>query len=759
MKKNAVILVMLVSILLSFALVTAVGICNDHKKYQNIAVVFEQDPSLAPSPLSGEGTKNKPYLIDSAEALCKFRDHVNSGYAYTFEYVRQTVDIDLSHVENWQPIGIADSGNYFEGYYDGAGHCLRNLTVYDPNGFVGLFGCLSGTVVNLGIESGSITGLCIGSIAAVSGVSESRIINCYNKASLHAYRAGGIADHFGGTIYNCANFGEIDAVMPGGIIGYSGRVVDSFSPDIPAASPEFTGILGESCKKYSGDGYNAEKVCSLLNRRLDGITVNYLQGEATYRWQIDEGTLSFGKKDVNLFPLRFFVVSLCLIALTGLAIVLYFTRSKEGQPATGSRTLRSRFAAFCETVTASDNAKFRFLVCGILQVFWCMILAGVLCGNQSLLYGFTFNNGRDLFMDFFNPLSTMYKGVFWFPHLYEADTYPPLANLIFFLLARFIPGDSPSPAAGLRTSFAGMIYFVFAFFCVFLLFQALRKKLGKEPLSYLLALSFALCSPILFNVERGNILLLSVMLTGLFLIGSHSESKVVRELSLIALAVAACIKIYPALFGLLLLHEKRYKEAARCVIYGLVLFFVPFAFFGGIPAIHSFLSNLTSFVGGNTAAPRDHLMSYTNLLSNLTQLFFRNAEVGRNIANITKIPLALLLAAIAVFGCRKTWKSVLMLSIIVVMFPDTNSYYALSFYLFPLAFFLVEKEHETFDLFYVVFLCLCVSPLQFLLGLCGINFGTLLQIYATIQLMLPLGLLIEAVLWGINKKKTCVSTQ
>lgn len=64
-----------------------------------------------------------------------------------------------------------------------------------------------------------------------------------------------------------------------------------------------------------------------------------------------------------------------------------------------------------------------------------------------------------------------------------------------------------------------------------------------------------------------------------------------RELALICLACAAAMKLYPALFGLLLLSDKKYKEAVRAVIYGIVLLVVPFFFMGGVGQIPQMLKN------------------------------------------------------------------------------------------------------------------------------------------------------------------------
>ena len=81
--------------------------------------------------------------IDSKNALEVFRDRVNAGDSYAGTTVNLTVDIDLSSVDNWVPIGStiipkfkATSGGAsisglerktFNGTFNGNGHKIENL--------------------------------------------------------------------------------------------------------------------------------------------------------------------------------------------------------------------------------------------------------------------------------------------------------------------------------------------------------------------------------------------------------------------------------------------------------------------------------------------------------------------------------------------------------------------------------------------------------------------------------------------------------
>lgn len=194
---------------------------------------------------NGNGTQKSPYEISSLEDFELFRDLVNSGQTFKRTYFIQTADIDLANVDNWIPIGVFGSHNYFYGCYDGGGHTIRNLTIKSIEND-GLFGFLCGEVRNLGIESGYIEGVCVGSIAS-HGSESAKIINCYNKATIHGWaRAGGIADNFGGTILFCWNLGEVTSSneITGGIVSYGAKEIEySYSIDLHTVPDTYTGHI------------------------------------------------------------------------------------------------------------------------------------------------------------------------------------------------------------------------------------------------------------------------------------------------------------------------------------------------------------------------------------------------------------------------------------------------------------------------------------------------------------------------------------
>ena len=121
--------------------------------------------------LAGEGTAEKPYLINNVAELEIFRNSVNAGsakYSKPGLCVALNADIDMTGV-NWVGIGTATAEHGFMGNFDGKNFKIKNLTITNPAldsdgyAYAGLFGVTEGTdkdnqntIKNLTIENVTI---------------------------------------------------------------------------------------------------------------------------------------------------------------------------------------------------------------------------------------------------------------------------------------------------------------------------------------------------------------------------------------------------------------------------------------------------------------------------------------------------------------------------------------------------------------------------------------------------------------------------
>lgn len=165
------------------------------------------------------GTKESPYLIETADQLSELAKAVNKGRSMADCYFALAADVDLSGCKNWTPIG--NEANPFCGSFDGRGMTVSGLKISESGDLSGLFGYLKNSTMKDLTVSGSITdGKTAGGIAAKAeaGVFE----NCVNAVAVSAETAGGIlgADKKNSTFTNCRNTAAVAGTgKVGGILG------------------------------------------------------------------------------------------------------------------------------------------------------------------------------------------------------------------------------------------------------------------------------------------------------------------------------------------------------------------------------------------------------------------------------------------------------------------------------------------------------------------------------------------------------------
>jgi len=201
----------------------------------------------------GEAQTNPAKLISN---LAEIRDDLTGNYLLAD-------DVDLSSTANFMPIGFTaagEQGDTFEGYFNGMGHTISNMTMDtsalqgEGNGiYTGLFADVIGSVKNVTLKDATVTGGGVFGTGAVAGMLSNGIIsnvavignssvsgaesygggivgngsgtitNVYNEASVSGGSdIGGIVGNYtGGKLYNAVNKGNVTASAgtAGGIVG------------------------------------------------------------------------------------------------------------------------------------------------------------------------------------------------------------------------------------------------------------------------------------------------------------------------------------------------------------------------------------------------------------------------------------------------------------------------------------------------------------------------------------------------------------
>lgn len=291
---------------------------------------------------------------------------------------------------------------------------------------------------------------------------------------------------------------------------------------------------------------------------------------------------------------------------------------------------------------------------------------------------FVFDGGKNLFGDFINNLHyPTHDGGPYFDSVWA--TFPPLAYTLYWLFnVCFTRAVYPFElfAYAAITSFTCMLM-LYAIQRIF----ANRMKRGYRPSEPLmLALCALLSGVMIWTIERGNsVLNVMVMLLWAFDL-RDSECAVKRELALILIAVAANFKLYPAMFGVIYLLEKRWKESIRLIIYGVVFFVVPFAWFSGVEGFKQFLYNQMTI---HSTLRNDYLTSLPSAAGYLAAWFGWNGEAALKIGEVLSLVLAVVLAACVLME-KRLWMRCLLITSFFTLVPGWSAEYMAIYMLLPL---------------------------------------------------------------------------
>ena len=335
----------------------------------------------------------------------------------------------------------------------------------------------------------------------------------------------------------------------------------------------------------------------------------------------------------------------------------------------------------------------------------CMIWPG----DQYGAILFRRSDAVDTFMDFYNSIYDAMKG----PYEHHV-IYPPLCNLVFKMFGMTLSDPFEGewvPRGGftireLQESQMCLIYYLGLFLILF--FFSMEKLLGdRRSAPKVFMITAILCSaPMLYAVERGNIIIYSFVFLVIYFVYYNDKRIWVRELGYICLALSAAIKLYPALFGLLLIKDKRYKDAARTAIYGLFFTFIPFAFFGGFSSLKMMIDSIGAFKGAE-----NYGISFSNGIC-----FILIGSTGYHPALSICGLLAAAVLIISFFLTGKTgqdrWKSIMVLSLSLYGLMENCSKYNALFVIIPWIIFLCNSERlRLIDYIYALMFILMLAPI------------------------------------------------
>jgi hypothetical protein len=331
--------------------------------------------------------------------------------------------------------------------------------------------------------------------------------------------------------------------------------------------------------------------------------------------------------------------------------------------------------------------------------------------------GYPFNSflfqPADRFMDYFNGLTYVTGGygagmvgtgglayfIWWFLYLISFKT----ANLSFAVYTLVI------------------VMYMLCYNLKNLLSGPFPKMPPVKLIRSLFILSF-LSYPVLFTLDRGNVEGFAFILLSLFVYFFCSNR---TGISTLFLAAAAALKVYPIVFIILYIAEKKYKEAA--IFVGALLVLSAFAYDGA----QGFSFHLLRFIA-MVRSSADPTQLYNALLVIGDEgAAFSSAAFGALKAAIyawdpqnsgplilklfsayhaVSLLLFALVALYVIIVEKELWKKVAILTLSMIFFPFVAGDYKLINVYIPMWLFLNSKERSRADLIYAILFGLLLIP-------------------------------------------------
>ena len=350
--------------------------------------------------------------------------------------------------------------------------------------------------------------------------------------------------------------------------------------------------------------------------------------------------------------------------------------------------------------------RFSIFALGTIALYWFITIFT----RSAYIDAYFVTDHTDTAMDYFNMLANIFHG----DPYYANANYPAICFLFWKVMAHMMPIpwiEEYGTGAYLRGNMIAQLgYFLFVMTCLLMICFAVEIIVGENrQQKWLTALTILLSGPMFFLLERGNILLIALAFSFVFIAFYDDETAWKRYIAYTALALAAAIKLYPALLGLLVLRKKRYKETVIVVLMGILFFSLPFFAFGGIKTIQNMLVGVT--IASNIQA--DIGLGYNFSLINMVELFA--ACFGHRIESIPGwfSMLAVLGGLGLFFVSTEEWQRIYAMVITGILFPSFSYTYTLTMLFLPMVVFFhrsSKEEQGRFRILYAVLFYLLIIP-------------------------------------------------
>ena len=325
--------------------------------------------------------------------------------------------------------------------------------------------------------------------------------------------------------------------------------------------------------------------------------------------------------------------------------------------------------------------------------------------------GYPFNTflfiPSDRFKDFFNVYNNICSRSLYSTTL--ITNYFPFTYVIVYCLTVF-----PSKLALLTmlVAFMGSLgYMVRRYFV-----DAVKDRALKTMLFFIITF---LSYPVIFAIDRANIELILFVFLALFFYLYYVRK---NETSIIFLAMAISMKLYPAVLLILLISDKKYRAAILTALLSLLITILSY-FWASLQIGKGLLetlslslkhlalvSNIYAFV---QLVGIQHGHSFWGIVS-LTKILGSVSNLNRFILPYVALVAVffLVISSYVIFVEKAPWKKVALLILPMILFPFFSSDYTLINVLFPVAFF-INSTRSRYDVLYPILFGFLLIPLDY----------------------------------------------
>ncbi len=307
----------------------------------------------------------------------------------------------------------------------------------------------------------------------------------------------------------------------------------------------------------------------------------------------------------------------------------------------------------------------------------------------------------DRFMDLFNNFRYSLHGD---PYQYQWANVPPLFLAISYVIGKILfKATGSEDFYSIRYMLPGiLVTLLFVVVSIFILYLCLRRLFGKNISAnrlYFYVITLITSYPFVFCMDRGNCVVLAAVLIAVFIVLFDEEKFYAAA---VVLGLAAALKIYPAILGIVFLTRKKWMPAVVCAVTGISTSLLPLLLFEG-----GFQNNLSSFLEktisysslGNLNTIQN--LSYNNSIymlldipyTVLTGQFLEPGELAQKNEPIKWIATVLLIAVVLLcFLLKRNRDKFLLVSSMMLLYPFNSTDYNLTIMLFPIVFWIAREK-------------------------------------------------------------------